>query len=360
MTNILLIGQIPPPYHGQSIMIEKICNHSFEKVKLTVIRMKFSDNLSSVGKFKLRKILQLIHLLINITMVLVFKRIDGVYYPPAGHSRIPVFRDIIILHLLKLSAKPLIFHYHALGLKDFYESSGRLLQFLIRRTYSSVDHCICLSKKNIPEVEFLKPKNIHVIPYGVEDKFEGSEKIYETDVPKILYLGNLYKSKGVTALMDSAAELKNRGIKFKLIFVGGFKDANYQKEIELHSMYNEVHFEGILTGERKFNEFANADIFCLPTNYENENFPVVIIEALSARLPIVSLDWRAVGDMVSNKNGFLLNEQDPIELADSLEILIADFKLRERLGSESRKLFLENFHENLYLERIEEIFQKIS
>lgn len=362
MINVLLIGQTPPPHHGQSIMISKICKYSYERVQLNVIRMKFSDNLKSIGKFNVKKILQLLIILFHIAKNLSFKKIDGIYYPPAGHSKVPILRDIIILQILRFSGKPLIFHFHALGLKDFYESSGRIMRFFMKRAYYSVDHCICLSEKNIREIQFLKPRNIYIVPYGIEDHFERRKKILNRDKPKILYLGNLYKSKGVTTLMDSAEELRKRGRKFQLVFVGGFKDKDYQKELEDHPMKNDpnIQFKGILTGENKFNELTSADIFCFPTNYENENFPVVIIEALSAKLPIVSVNWRSIGDMVSNKNGFLLDSQDPIELADSLEKLIMDVEIREKQGSESRKLFLNNFHEKLYLERIEKIFEKLA
>ena len=39
MKKILVVGQTPPPYGGQAVMIQYLVEHKFEKVKIFRVRM---------------------------------------------------------------------------------------------------------------------------------------------------------------------------------------------------------------------------------------------------------------------------------------------------------------------------------
>ena len=54
---------------------------------------------------------------------------------------------------------------------------------------------------------------------------------------------------------------------------------------------NHVQFLGMLTGDAKFAAYARADVFSMPTFYESEAFPVVLLEAMAYGLPIVATRW---------------------------------------------------------------------
>ena len=47
---ILVVGQTPPPYHGQAVMVEKMLDGNYDDVELSHVRMAFSEDVDEVGK----------------------------------------------------------------------------------------------------------------------------------------------------------------------------------------------------------------------------------------------------------------------------------------------------------------------
>lgn len=340
-------------------MIQKLLGYHYEGVELIHVPMNYSSDLTQIGKLSVSKVISLLRVIFKGIKHLFLDKIDAVYYPPAGHNKIPVIRDIITLLIIRSFKKKLIFHFHALGLQNFYNQQSRFLQKLMKMAYGNPDTCVCLSNGNIKDIDFLNSKETRIIPYGVVDHFSSKKRVKKNDIVSILYLGNLYRSKGVACLLDAAQILLAKKIQFELNFVGGFKDEKFKRWVQNHPSYCEtnVRFHGILTGQNKYDKLAKADFFCFPTNYENENFPVVLLEAMSFGLPLIGTDWRSVSDMVRNdENGILIDKQDPTLLAEALNSLIADQNKRQRLGDKSREIFKVEYSDTLYLQRFEELF----
>ena len=77
---------------------------------------------------------------------------------------------------------------------------------------------------------------------------------------------------------------------------------------------------------------AAADIYCQPNN-SPEGFGMGLIEALWARLPIVTSDMGGAREIVRESCGILVGSGDAATLADSLGRLISDVGLRAKLGA---------------------------
>jgi glycosyltransferase involved in cell wall biosynthesis len=100
---------------------------------------------------------------------------------------------------------------------------------------------------------------------------------------------------------------------------------------------------------------SQSDIFALITNWEA--FPISILEAMRSALPVVATDIGGVNEAIENDvNGFLVPRADASRLADSLASLIQSSDLRARMGSSSRRLFLERFDSSLMLDKTEAIY----
>ena len=61
-----------------------------------------------------------------------------------------------------------------------------------------------------------------------------------------------------------------------------------------------VRFHGVLDGDAKWRMFAETDALCLPTHYESETFPTVLLEAMSMSLPVVATRWRGIPEMAGD------------------------------------------------------------
>ncbi|MEX2364643.1 MAG: glycosyltransferase family 4 protein, partial [Balneolaceae bacterium] len=318
--NVLIIGQIPPPYHGQSVMIKKILEAEHSEISMNFIRMDYSTEIDKVGKFDLRKITKLFQLIYKAKALIKKQNIDAIYYPPAGTGLIPITRDIITLLFLRNKEIKLIFHFHAMGLKSVYQKAKPILKFFMNKAYLYPELCICISEFNKEEIQFLYPKKVAVVNYGsglvpLESIKKNNENV------TILFTGNIILSKGILILLNVAEKLHAKGYKIKINFMGGMTSQDIEKQVLNHVSVkkNIANFIGVQTGKKKMKTFQEADIFCFPTFYENENFPVVIIEAMQAGLPIISSRWRGIPSMIQNGvNGFLISPRSEEELEDKI------------------------------------------
>ena len=116
----------------------------------------------------------------------------------------------------------------------------------------------------------------------------------------VLYLGRIDKHKGVFDILKIAKNC--RGFNFNIIGEGRDK-SKLKHQLKMKKINNIRVLEGINHNKVR-DEFANADIFLHPT-YDDE-FPVSLLEAMAAGLPIVSTPIGDIPFIVKpNENGFL-------------------------------------------------------
>ena len=128
--------------------------------------------------------------------------------------------------------------------------------------------------------------------------------------------------------------------------------------VESQGLRDLCKFPGQVTGVEKFKVYAEADIFCFPSWYESESFPLVLVEAMSFGLPIVSTRWRGIPSIVDDGvNGFLVEPRDAQAIAEKLELLLGREDLRLSMGQAGRARFLANFTMERHLERMREVFE---
>ncbi|MEO1615881.1 MAG: glycosyltransferase family 4 protein [Planctomycetota bacterium] len=359
-TNVLVVGQTPPPMVGQWIMIEKILNAEYQRLNLFHVRMAFSDNVEQIGGVTVGKIFHLFSVIAKIWIARFRHRAEVLYYPPAGPNLVPVLRDIIILASTRWLFRGVAFHFHAGGVSSIYTRLPWLIKPLFKLAYNNADVGIQLSNLNPPDSEALSCRKHFVIPNGIDDVFdEFSNEDARHQVPEILFVGMIRETKGVFVLLEACHILRSRGIEFKLKLVGGL-DSNQTQEkvdrlIDQYELRDQVELTGILRGDAKWQAYASADIFCFPTHYESESFGLVVIEAMQFELPVVATDWRAVPEIVRDgETGILVPVHSAQDLASALAKLIQDPELAETMGKYGREVFLERFTNAPFTAQLEE------
>ena len=346
---ILVVGQTPPPFHGQAIMIENMLKGNYELVRLYHVRMAFSKEIEDVGKVGVHKIFHLFEVIFKIIYSKIFYGISTLYFPPTGPNRIPFYRDALVLIFTRPFFKKVIFHFHGAGISELYPKLDPLSRFIFRRAYFDADVGIRLSRYTTDDNEKLKVSNEFIVPYGIQDNFPKHTSVKSISQEcTILFVGLLNESKGILVLIEACGILKKKGASFKVNVLGKFESEKFEFTVKalvkkLH-LDSEVTFWGVVTGDQKFAVYASSDMFCFPTYYETESFPVVLLEALSFGLPVVTTRWRGIPSIINDGiNGYLAEIKDPVAIAQKLELLINDSTHRISMGQVSRQTFLEKY-----------------
>jgi glycosyltransferase involved in cell wall biosynthesis len=364
MTKVLIVGQTPPPYSGQAIMIERFVNCKLAGVQFVHVRMGFSSHMNEVGRVRISKI---VHMCAIIVRIIYHRFVDGVrilYYPPAGPDRVPMYRDIVILCSTRWLFDQTVFHFRAGGISELYDQLPTWQQWFFRRAYFGVDAAIRLSELNPEDGQRLHAKREYVIPNGLDDPFPGlilsqPEASTRCDGPiRILFVGMLRESKGVMVLIEACEKLAARGATFQVEFMGQWRSDAFadhvRKRVHELNLESRVHFLGEKLGNEKYVAYRRADIVCFPTFYNCETFGNVLIEAMACGLPVVSTNWRGIPSIVDDgETGFLVEPQNAEAVADKLELLARDAELRWHMGCAARVKFEREYIYSIHANRMQ-------
>ncbi len=103
---------------------------------------------------------------------------------------------------------------------------------------------------------------------------------------------------------------------------------------------------------------AEAQVFVLASNYEG--FPISIVEAMRAGLPVVASDVGGVCESVCDgENGFLVPRGDVPTLRERLQRLISNETLRARMGAASRRRYVEEFTAKRMVSKTLAVYEKV-
>jgi glycosyltransferase involved in cell wall biosynthesis len=350
MVKVLVVAQTPPPYGGSPIMVEHLLRSKFADVRLIHVRMGFVSHIKDHGKINLRKILHVFTLIARIIYHRIVDKPQIFYYLPAGPNRVTLLRDFPILISTRWLFEKTIFHYQLAGICELYDRLPRWQQWLFRRAYFGADAAVRLSELNPEDGKRLDATREYVVPNAIDDPCpeRAIARMNHTpsanDPMRILFVGMLRESKGVLVLLEACAKLAARGIQFQLEIMGQWKSdefaASVQRRVQELGLTEYVRYLGVLVGKEKFAAYCRADVFCFPTFFNSEGLPVVLVEAMACRLPVVSTRWRGIPSVVDEgESGFLVEPHDPEAMARQLARLAYDPELRASMGRAGRDKF---------------------
>ncbi|MDK3072064.1 glycosyltransferase [Sedimentitalea sp. JM2-8] len=126
-----------------------------------------------------------------------------------------------------------------------------------------------------------------------------------------------------------------------------------------HSRLEGIRYLGKLDGaEALAVAYSAADAFVLPTRADN--LPNVALEAMACGLPVLSFDVGGMPDCVfDGETGFLAPPEDTLMLAKNIETVLTNEALRKEMGEKCRTLMLNQFNENLSVQRYVALCEKM-
>ena len=216
------------------------------------------------------------------------------------------------------------------------------------------------SKRDIINYLNLSPEKV-VVTYNAADQI--FKKINENDVDKlkerfgingkfILYVGNLKPHKNVKLLIESY-HLLRRKTNLKLVIVGK-KDILFQKGLN-DKLLEGVGFVGEVSDELMPAFYSGADIYVSPSLYEGFGLP--LIEAIACGTPVVAISTPSSDEVLDNA-GYIVNENQPEELANAIDTVLSDSNLRNCLVEKGVER-IKNFSWKKSAKKILEIYYEV-
>jgi glycosyltransferase involved in cell wall biosynthesis len=131
-----------------------------------------------------------------------------------------------------------------------------------------------------------------------------------------------------------------------------------REECRRQGIEDRICFTRAVSGLRKAELFRSADLFVFPPR-QLEGQPVVILEAMSYGLPVVTTAQGGIVDLVvDGATGVYVPPGAPESLADALSHLVGNSTLRSAMGKAGQRRFEENFNEHVFRARLTNVLRE--
>lgn len=369
---ILFLLHIPPPVHGSSVVGQAIKESHFinDDFDCQYINLLASSTIADSGIVTPRKIVGFLGIWLKVLYSIILRR-PKLCYIALTTSGAAFYRDLILVAVLKLFKIRHVYHLHNKGIS---RNQHKKINHICYNYVFKNAYVILLSKLLYSDIQnYVKESNVFICPNGIPDidpkLINPLEPVIHNQLSsfnapiEILFLSNLIKSKGVYVLLEACAILKERKINFHCTFIGGESDVSetdFKNATAKLNLDNEVNYVGKKFDLEKTKAFSSSQIFAFPTFYSNECFPLVLLEAMSFGLPIVTTYEGGIPDEVINGfNGFLVPQKNVLELASKLEVLINSAELRNKMGNAGRTKYQNEFTIEIFENNLIQILKKI-
>jgi glycosyltransferase involved in cell wall biosynthesis len=253
---------------------------------------------------------------------------------------------------------------HAVGL---FKRSRRS----VRRQLQDATRVVTISNYHRDHIADLCPKikrdDIGIVYCGLDtNHFQPVSKNPGDGPIRILSVGRLIEKKGFEYLVDACSVIAKSGLSFQCDIVGdGPLQELLQTRINHHGLNEEVTLLGSLDQDHILELYQKSDIFvlaCVVANNGNrDGLPVVLMEAMSSELPVITTPVTGIVDLAEHgQNSLLVEERNVFALAEAIMKVIKDEKLRIQLGKQGREKVIKDFRVQTNTARLADIFEKIA
>jgi len=234
---------------------------------------------------------------------------------------------------------------------SFYLKMKRVLYYplLMQRFVSKrMDLIVTVSHDSAREITkaFGVPLSKQRVVYNGMDSdifYPMNGKYHKKEKNSLIFVGNVEdRKKGVMYLLK-ALTLTRNDVKLTIVD-GGAPNRNFvPRWIDKFGLNDKITFTGKITMDRLISLYSKTQIALSPSLYEGFGFPAA--EAMACELPVIAATGGALPEVIGEhmKTGYLVPPRDPQALADAIDFLIENPKLREKMGKEARKRVLHTF-----------------
>lgn len=277
--------------------------------------------------------------------------------PDVVHAHAPVILGLQGVIAAKRKNIPVVISYHT-HFPDYlpHLMNGKLpgllkhiseftLKKLIKYVFGRADVVTAPTHELVKELHSYGLHNVVLLPNGVDftklktDKRRVASFRKRHRIPEgnkvVLYLGRISFEKRLDVLLRAFGMMERKGR--TLVIAGGGPYLREFRELAAELRLRAVVFTGALPPKDVGSAYACADIFASAS--DTETFGLTFIEAMHHGLPLIGVSRLGARDIVKGgRNGLLVEAGNAAALARTMDRLLRDAKLRQRLGEKARHM----------------------
>ncbi len=252
------------------------------------------------------------------------------------------------------------FSFTVHGPDEFYDMTGVRMREKARRAAMVVTISHFARSQVMGLLDEADWHKVKVVRCGIDpSRFRDAERPADRSPLHILNVGRLVPVKGQAVLLHAMARLASDGVDAKLTIIGrGPQEAELRRLIDELGLRDRVELAGAVGQDAIYEYFAAADLFAVPSFAEG--LPVVIMEALATRLPVVSTTIMGIPELIRDgETGLLVPPGSDEALAAALARLAADPAERRRLADAGREAVLAEFDVFASAARLRQLYAEL-
>jgi glycosyltransferase involved in cell wall biosynthesis len=281
-------------------------------------------------------------------------------------ERSSFIRKGLLLLLGRSLGLGIVLHHHGAQLISFYREASspmrRWVSFIARRANVN----IVLGERWRPFLieEVGVPSGQVVVLYNaIRDLLKIDQMVRESGSlclnPSIGFhfvtLADMSPRKGISELLRALKIVRDQRSNVRATIAGGGQVSRYVREAEKLGIDDICLFPGWIDREAVEELLRSADTFVLPSF--DEGLPIAILEALSARIPVIATPVGSIPEVLTDGVSCLMVQPGNVEqLADTLRKIATDAALVERLATNGRDLFESKFTIDRFMKTLFQLY----
>jgi glycosyltransferase involved in cell wall biosynthesis len=306
LPRVLLIGPLPPPIGGTRVSFRHLVEFLSEQPELTISVVE----LRPVRRNPMRSFSSAIALIVGLIFRIPRADVVSLHCNPSALSVL----GLIVVLLAKVTRKPLMVRTFG-GLPFLREYRG-IRRALTRWVLAQADLYLAQTNAQLVMAREHGIKPVRWFPTSRPTLPPPSAPPSRGTCKRFVFCSHIKPSKGVHELIEAAERL---GSDVVVDVYGPFRDG--MTEAAFHGC-SVVKYCGSLFPEQVVPTLKKYDVLLLPTFFEGEGHPGIIIEAYLAGIPVIATHWQAIPEIVNESTGLIVEPRSAAALQAAMRRLM--------------------------------------